>query len=398
MANFRIAATLALATLAVIATLCVLDENSMSPVEAVAVSKDKSEDDFIGNDLLEQQAQKLEDAAAAKRKGKGMNAIDDMLKGFQEQKDDGSFAKALADSAPKKDSLEASISPERLGFVPPTPSLQLVQDTEDEEWEPQGQEGMSDAISSLKGDEEKEKLKADGLEGSSILSAVGMGDQDTREENLSMFVQVSSSADDDWEPQGQTGLADDIASRKGDDEKEQLKADGLEGSSVLSAVGMATDGDDDDTGLNAEDLMLLQVQDEAEWVPQGQGGLSTQIAAAEEDQEAAEVKADGLEGTSMLSAVGIAEDNEEELLQQEEEDDKQDWHPKGQAIKKTESYDDVQKQHEKSSMYSKLDMYDGLDPDRSILGAIGLGHHMKPSDETEELGKINPDDIDLDLD
>lgn len=379
--TFRVAGVLTLATFAIIATICVLDENMVSPYEYVAKSQ-SSDDDKIGNDLLEAEAKSINDAREARRKGKGMNAVDDMLKGFQTEKDNNEFAQALKDSAPKKDDLEASLSPERLGFVPPTPQLQLIQDDE-ADWTPKGQAGMQDQIDSVKDDEEAEKLKADGLEGSTVLSAVGMADDENDE-----LVQ-------EWQPAGQSGIAEAIESKKDDDEAAQLKEDGLEGSSLLSAVGMGNDEEDDDSGLNTEDLMLLQVPATDEWVPQGQGGLSDQIRAVAEDQEKDELKQDGLEGASVLSAVGLTHDDEdEEFIQQEDND----WHPKGQQIKQSKTYDEEEETTRTHTPAYDEDMYDGLQPDTTILGAIGLGHHMKPSDEASELGKINPDDIDLSLD
>merc|ERR1711939_528380 len=72
-----------LATLALIAVLCVVDN------EVAHESHHKEHKDLRGNSLLKEQANRLDAERAAKKKGKDMQSFDDMLHKFQHQPDSG---------------------------------------------------------------------------------------------------------------------------------------------------------------------------------------------------------------------------------------------------------------------------------------------------------------------
>lgn len=154
---------------------------------------------------------------------------------------------------------------------------------------------------------------------------------------------------------------------------------------ALSAVGIASDADDD-AGFTSEDLGLVQVE-ASEWVPQGQTGLADTIHDREADDEAAEVKSDGLKGTSLLSAVGMSE--ETAFVQ----DAVAEWKPKGQHYEEKETFEESDSAFK---MEQKLHD-DGLEGE-GVLSAIGMAEQNKPADEMADLGTIKDDELDLDLD
>jgi len=395
-----------LATLALIAVLCVVDN------EVAHESHHKEHKDLRGNSLLKEQANRLNAERAAKKKGKDMQSFDDMLHKFQHQPDSGLTA-TLVHKAPKKSSFDVALSPQALGIAPTTslPSINqlnfapkkkhagedklafaadvnFVQEYS-EEWKPSGQSGLDMQIKSAQQDDEKEELKADGITGSSILGAAGV----TRENKLDamdiLFLQESASDDTGsvWVPKGQSTLSSQLKTAHQQENAARQKNDAAEfkGHSILSSVGITKDSDDDDDWVPAisnSDLMLAQVS--ADWVPGGQSGLTAAIKTASISDEADAVKADGLGGTDILSASRPAP--ESEFLQH---DDKVlNWHPHGQFIKgahkghagvhhlhktKHTVLHAAVKKAKKQHAWLKNHDLDGDD----ILSAVSLGHHRR---------------------
>jgi hypothetical protein len=115
--------------------------------------------------------------------------------------------------------------------------LNLVQEASSE-WVPKGQPGMKQQIDDLKSKEQESQLKDDGLKGRTVLSSVGMkGD---KEDPLEFeFVQDDS----EWTPKN--SLSQQVEQIKQEDQKEKLKSDGLKGDSVLGSVGLDDDSKDE---------------------------------------------------------------------------------------------------------------------------------------------------------
>lgn len=381
-----------------------MDAAMRSPVEDVAESRD-----LIGNDLLKSQAKALNDERHREHKGEDMISVDNMLHGFQtpDNKYD-SLTEDLEKQAPKKDDLDVALTPDASGMVhfdEPEEKHSAIPDfSEDiefvqspEEWTPSGQDGLADVISKAKDDQEEDEMKEDMLEGHGVLSAVGLADDETQDPLLDLsLVQTEAS----WEPSGQEGLPEMIAQSKKDEQEEEDKENGLKGMSVLSAVGITKDADDvENADFSDEELGLVQVAvsaDDGAWVPSGQSGLSSAIKKSKDEDEAAEMKEDGLKGHSMLSAAGMSDDTEQDDDEETMfiQDKVAEWTPVGQKVKAkdSQSYEEKKEKEEQESSY--LD--DGLDGD-SLLSAVGLGDHMKPSDEAADLGTLKADDLDLDL-
>jgi len=335
-----------------------------------------------------------------------MESVNTMLHGFQEPSESyDSLTQDLEKQAPKKDDFEVAMStPDASGMVhfgedkpaKASPGFEddFSEDTvfvqEPAEWTPAGQDGLASAISDMKDADEEEALKEDQLKGHGVLSAIGMQEDEDPMETI--FVQEEAT----WEPQGQDGMAKDIESAKSQEAADEAEENHLRGETVLSAVGITQDDDNsinyDD--ISDEDLGLVQVSataDDDAWVPKGQPGLANQIRDTKDSDEENEMKEDGLKGHSMLSAAGVGET---EFLQQ---DAVSSWKPKGQAVKKVKSYDNAQSDTEEDEFeHDEKYMDDGIEGD-DMLSAVGMGDHLKPTDEVGELGTLKAEDLDLDL-
>merc|ERR1711939_719343 len=86
-----------LAIFALIAVFCVVNEDTISTHE----SADKS-DGIIGDKLLRQQAQVLNDKRALKNRGKNLEAFDNMMNTWTAPKEDMDLTNKLVADAPKK--------------------------------------------------------------------------------------------------------------------------------------------------------------------------------------------------------------------------------------------------------------------------------------------------------
>jgi hypothetical protein len=238
----------------------------------------------------------------------------------------------LKKQAPKKDDLEVALSgamPDAAGIIhldqkkdPLSVELNFVQV---EDWSPSGQEGLSDAISDAKSADEEEALKQDQLKGRGVLSAVGLASEEDESEpdpfEGTMFVQEDAT----WEPQGQKGFSAAVDKARAEDEEDEAKLAGLHGDGLLSAVGIGSSAEDTIDDFADNELGLVQV-DASEWVPQGQTGMAQSIQDAEAEDETAAVKEDGLKGTSLLGAAGLSQESEETQFVQ---DSVSNWTPKG---------------------------------------------------------------------
>jgi hypothetical protein len=238
----------------------------------------------------------------------------------------------LKKQAPKKDDLEVALSgamPDAAGIIhldqkkdPLSVELNFVQV---EDWSPSGQEGLSDAISDAKSADEEEALKQDQLKGRGVLSAVGLASEEDESEpdpfEGTMFVQEDAT----WEPQGQEGFSAAVDKARAEDEEDEAKLAGLHGDGLLSAVGIGSSAEDTIDDFADNELGLVQV-DASEWVPQGQMGMAQSIQDAEAEDETAAVKEDGLKGTSLLGAAGLSQESEETQFVQ---DSVSNWTPKG---------------------------------------------------------------------
>merc|ERR1711998_142028 len=413
----------ALATLAVIAVICVVDNE---------VAHEDSGKDLRGDNLLKKQAEALDAIRAEAKKGKDMQSFDDMLHGFQSAPDAGLTA-ILVGQAPKKSDVDVALAPESLGIVPPTKpdhyltskelalapkkdtggdaisrSLALgdeysfVQEYASvEEWRPKGQIGLPEAISTAKVEDEKQAIKDDGLEGASILSANHMGDYDLNEARDLLFLQTAASDDNgaEWTPTGQSTLNTQLASVHSYDATHKKKNPaGLQGDSVLSAIGVKEAPSTKDFNIVPEidprDLMLTQVSTK-QWVPHGQTGMASAIATASVSDEADAVKADGLGGTDILSAASSPVP--ESQFFQTPQDMVSGWKPHGQKM------GDIPPSKEgvhtikvkKSAKKAKKPWHrpSALDGD-NILSAVSLGHHIKKKDEAMELMTQGANDFD----
>jgi hypothetical protein len=385
--NARIFGSGLLAVCALIATLYVLDESTLSAHEAVVKG-----DELSGDSLLRTEANVLD---ALDHVDQGKSSFD-MLHDYQKPGEDTELTKQLEAAAPQTDDLDVAFSPDKLGLVKFKKGKAVFEPPADEEdyliqvddWEPHGQEELADQIEAAKTKEEQSTLKADGMEGDDVISAAGVG-QDMDKDSMfeTVFVQESAT---EWQPAGQESLGNAISAAHDEDEAAQVKADGLEGDGVFSAAGIRT-ADEEESDDFVNELSLLQTQASADWVPQGQSNLGSQIKAASQEEEENQIKEDGLKGDTMMAAAGIEEEEEESILLQN--DAVSDWSPKGQQIKgaqeatNNEEATDKQKEHEKT-----LD--DGIYGD-DLLSAAGMGDHKRSTDEAGELGTITSDDLDV---
>lgn len=388
-----------------IGTLCVMDATMNSRFEDVAESQ--SQDDLIGNDLLKSQADTLNKLRHAARKGEDMESVDNMLHGFQAQTQAhtyDSLTEALEKQAPKQDDLDVALAPGPDGLVhynslAPKKAISAIPDfSEDlefmqapEDWTPSGQGGLSDTINDMKAADEEEALKEDHLQGHSVLSAIGITED---EDDTPLFSLVQTDAT--WEPEGQAGMSDAIKQSKAQAQESEDKENGFKGESVLSAVGITQDAADDVENADFSDeelgLSLVQVDATADWVPAGQPGLSGAIQHRKDDDEATEMKEDGLKGHSILSAVGAQDEEDEDDETMFIQDQVADWKPKGQKVGSSQTYENTKEKKQEMPEWTEDD---GLEGD-NLLSAVGMGG-FSSKDEAADLGMLKDEDLDLDL-
>merc|ERR1711865_656584 len=409
-----------LAMMALIATVCVLDGNMIK------------EEDHYGNNQLENEAKALNAERDALSAGYNVASVFDSLHQSSEPKEDKDFTEVLEAAAPHKTDLDVALSPTKLGLIKyhngkayltnPTEdndsdNEELIQwqpegqdglsaqiesakdaddqadlkeedleddflvgnqdtDEEDEmflqvtdnEWKPSGQSGLDSAIEAASANDEEAAIKADGLKGTGLLSSAGIDSEET------MLMQMSDS---EWKPTGQEDLATALSAARDSDEADQIKADGLKGTSMLSAAGIH-DGAEDEEEEAPETFFL---QEPTAWTPSGQAGMTEQIESAEESDEQAEIKADGLKGQSVLSAAAIDEDEDEEMIQE--------WTPVGQKVT-VQTYEDHEQEKDTDPWNTPDDGLDGND----ILSAVGMENHKKT--DSDEEGLISAEDLGLD--
>lgn len=301
-----------------------------------------------GEALLRSQAAKLDATRAAKKRGHGLDVVDNMVSNWSVDEDKEEEKADL-----KQLDKGLALTPKQMGFTTydkhGNPELNLVQQ-DDGVWTPAGQPGLSQQLKQAHHDEEQQQSKHDGLKGNSVLSSAGLADDTPKDDDDFGELELLQDEEDDWQPQGQPGLNAAMQQAKTKAEQEQMKIDGLKGNDVLSSTGMASAGnentEDDSTdigdifGDDTDNEQLVQ-----EWKPSGQHleGTPEEAAEKEEKQEAADLVP----------------------YRTHEEDDG--FGDKKKAVEQTD-----------------------------ILGAVGLdslkGHE---EDETEKLGVINTDDIQL---
>merc|ERR1711939_284970 len=128
-----------------------------------------------------------------------------------------------------------------------------------QQWNPQGQSGMSDAIKHAKAKAEQQQIKQDGLQGNDILGSSGLesSTQDDDRDNQDstdigdIFGHEDSQSQgtefvQQWNPQGQSGMSDAIKHAKAKAEQQQIKQDGLQGNDILGSSGLESSTQDDD--------------------------------------------------------------------------------------------------------------------------------------------------------
>jgi len=193
-----------------------------------------------------------------------------------------------------------------------------------QQWNPQGQSGMSDAINHARAKAEQQQIKQDGLHGSDILGSTGMesstqdDDRDNQDstdigdifghEDSTEFVQQ-------WNPQGQSGMSDAIKHAKAKAEQQQIKQDGLQGNDILGSSGLESSTQDDDRDnqdstdigdiFGHEDSQSQGTEFVQQWNPQGQSGMSDAIKHAKAKAEQQQIKQDGLQGNDILGSSGL---------------------------------------------------------------------------------------------
>merc|ERR1712178_227717 len=138
----------------------------------------------------------------------------------EKMKADGLSGDRLLSSAGPKDA--SSKAPDSSDFG----DLQLVQaqDT-DTDWVPTGQASMHEQMQAAEEEDEKQKLKDDGLKGSHLLSSAGLAKDDDDDD-----IQFVQEDDSEWKPKGQSGIKHQINVLKDQEHKKKLKEDGLKGS------------------------------------------------------------------------------------------------------------------------------------------------------------------------
>merc|ERR1712166_1379589 len=227
-----------LAIIALTATVCVLDGNMIK------------EEKHFGNNQLEEQAAALDAQRDAMSAGMNVASVFDSLHKSSVPAEDKDLTAELEAAAPQKDDLDVVLSPNKLGLIkyhdgkaylanPPeddSDNEELIQ-TSDGDWNPTGQEDLDTSISAAHDADEAEQTKADGLKGTSMLSAAGIDDRADEEAPETFFVQEPTA----WTPSGQAGMTEQIESAEESDEQAKIKADGLKGQSVLSAAAIDED-------------------------------------------------------------------------------------------------------------------------------------------------------------
>merc|ERR1711939_875463 len=165
----------------------------------------------------------------------------------EKMKADGLSGDHLLSSAGLKD--DSSQDPDSSDFG----DLQLVQaqDT-DTDWVPKGQASMHEQMQAAEEEDEKQKLKDDGLKGSHLLSSAGLAKDDDD-------IQFVQEDDSESKPKGQSGIKHQINVLKDQEHKKKLKEDGLKGNHLLSSAGLKDSEDHQD---EAEETMFIQ-----QWKP-----------------------------------------------------------------------------------------------------------------------------------
>jgi len=236
----------------------------------------------------------------------------------------------------------------------------------------------------------------------------------TYDKNGNPELSLVQQDDGDWTPSGQPGLNQELKEAHDDEDKQKNKHDGLKGASVLSSAGLADDTPKNDDDDFANDLMLIQ-DEEDDWQPHGQPGLNAAMQQAKTKAEQEQMKIDGLKGNDVLSSSGLesagngdaeddstdvgdifGHDNDNEQLVQE-------WKPSGQQLEGTpEEAAEKEEQNEAADLVPYKTDSEESDIKKTveqtdILGAVGLDSvkGQDEEDETEKLGVINTDDIEL---
>jgi len=243
-------------------------------------------------------------------------------------------------------------------------------------------------------DEEKKEMKQ--LDKGLALSPKDLGIVTYNPDGTPQLNLLQQQDDESWTPQGQQGLADDMKKAHQEEDAAQTKEDGLKGHDVLSSIGLS----DGQQSEDSDDFELVQ-DDGGDWAPSGQSGLAEQIGKAHQKEEAAQIKADGLDGDDMLGSAGIggshasSKGDELELMQE--------WRPQGQKLNDTP--EEVADKASKQNAEEVFEAQEAAAEDKpkkeieqtDILGAVHLRHHLKEEqeDEVEAMGVINTDDIQL---
>merc|ERR1711939_833306 len=204
--------------------------------------------DNIFNSLGSAKADKQAEEKEEKAEDKEVEQTPEEL-GFPTFGSDGLRGDHLLSSAGLKD--DSSQDPDSSDFG----DLQLVQaqDT-DTDWVPKGQASMHEQMQAAEEEDEKQKLKDDGLKGSHLLSSAGLAKDDDDDD-----IQFVQEDDSEWKPKGQSGIKHQINVLKDQEHKKKLKEDGLKGNHLLSSAGLKDSEDHQD---EAEETMFIQ-----QWKP-----------------------------------------------------------------------------------------------------------------------------------
>lgn len=170
-----------------------------------------------------------------------------------------------------------------------------------------------------------------------------------------------------------------------------LKDAGLKGDHLLSLE------DDDD------DIEFVQ-EDDSEWKPKGQSGITHQINVLKDKEHKNKLKKDGLKGNHLLSSAGL-KDSEDHQDEAEETMFIQQWKPNPLiGAKDGDDADDADDQPQLSadsdtSEDEKEDeemekLSDAALPS-DILGASNMAHVKKKHDDLSKIGVLTVDDIDI---
>jgi len=281
-----------MATLVVLAVLMMARENRISAQQEIVAESNG----LRGVELLAAQAENLDRTEARKSAGENMASFDGMLNKFTTSAMPD-FTKDLLEQAPKPN--EYAIKPDRFGAVP-----------EDKTMRPTVNEDMDD----LENDDD-------------ILLQMG-------------------GAEAEWTPQGQSGLSDAISKHRQEQEASELKSDGLEGTDVLSAIGLTTEQESNEDAelMETEELALFQ-------------------------SPPSHLTKDGKVPASIASKIPVVK-----------------------SLTSSLSYND-HPDYEKEEDNEVDQDFGGSD----ILSAAGIGS-FKQEPQLEKLGRITKDDLDFDLD